>query len=107
MSVSTPPTCRRFAPHGRLRGRRPGLAEPPPAPGQPLYIDIDATVVIDHSDNKQDAAPTWKKSFGHHPLLALLDLPEIADGEALAGLLRKGSRLGLSTICALPRKPAV
>ncbi len=31
------------------------------------------------------------KSFGHHPLLAFLDRPEIAGGEALAGLLRKGN----------------
>ena len=62
----------------------------PPA-GRPLYIDIDATLVIDHSDNKVQAAPTWKKSFGHHPLLAFLDRPEIAGGEALAGLLRKGN----------------
>ena len=62
-----------------------------PATVQPLYIDIDATLVIDHSDNKQDAAPTWKKSFGHHPLLAFLDRPEIAGGEPLAGLLRAGN----------------
>ena len=56
-----------------------------------LHIDIDATLVIDHSDNKAGAAPTWKKSFGHHPLLAFLDRPEIAGGEALAGLLRTGN----------------
>jgi hypothetical protein len=56
-----------------------------------LHIDIDATLVIDHSDGKQDAAPTWKKTFGHHPLLAFLDRPEIASGEALAGLLRPGN----------------
>lgn len=62
----------------------------PPA-GAPLYIDIDATLVIDHSDNKQDAAPTWKKSFGHHLLLAFVDRPEIAGGEAVAGLLRAGN----------------
>lgn len=62
----------------------------PPA-GQSLYVDIDATLVIDHSDNKAQAAPTWKKSFGHHPLLAFLDRPEIAGGEPLAGLLRKGN----------------
>ncbi|MDA2947484.1 MAG: transposase, partial [Actinomycetota bacterium] len=62
-----------------------------PQTGQPLYIDVDATLVIDHSDNKAQAAPTWKKSFGHHPLLAFLDRPEIAGGEALAGLLRKGN----------------
>ena len=62
-----------------------------PTRGQPLYIDVDATLVIDHSDNKAQAAPTWKKSFGHHPLLAFLDRPEIAGGEALAGLLRAGN----------------
>ena len=62
-----------------------------PAVGQWLHIDIDATLVIDHSDGKQDAAPTWKKTFGHHPLLAFLDRPEIVGGEALAGLLRAGN----------------
>ncbi len=56
-----------------------------------LHIDIDATLVIDHSDNKTGAAPTWKKTFGLHPLLAFLDRPEIAGGEALAGLLRNGN----------------
>jgi Transposase DDE domain group 1 len=49
-------------------------------------IDIDATLVNAHSD-KQDAAPTWKKGFGLHPLLAYLD----ATGEALAGVLRAGN----------------
>ena len=56
-----------------------------------LHIDIDATLVIDHSDNKTGATPTWKKTYGHHPLLAFLDRPEIAGGEALAGLLRTGN----------------
>ncbi len=56
-----------------------------------MHIDIDATLVIDHSDAKAGATPTWKKSFGHHPLLAFLDRPEIAGGEALAGLLRTGN----------------
>ncbi len=62
-----------------------------PSAGAPLHIDIDATLVIDHSDNKAQAAPTWKKTFGHHPLLAFLDRPEIGGGEALAGLLRNGN----------------
>lgn len=62
-----------------------------PVSGGWLHIDIDATLVIDHSDNKIGATPTWKKSFGHHPLLAFLDRPEIAGGEALAGLLRSGN----------------
>ena len=34
---------------------------------------------------------TWKKTWGHHPLLVFLDRPEIAGGEALAGLLRPGN----------------
>jgi hypothetical protein len=67
-----------------------------PAMGEWLHIDIDATLVIDHSDNKELATPTWKKTFGHHPLLAFLDRPEIAGGEALAGLLRSG-RAGSNT----------
>lgn len=67
-----------------------------PATGEWLHIDIDATLVIDHSDNKELAAPTWKKTFGLHPLLAFVDRPEIAAGEALAGLLRTG-RAGSNT----------
>ena len=62
-----------------------------PTPGGWLHIDIDATLVIDHSDNKTGAAPTWKKTFGLHPLLAFLDRPEISGGEALGGLLRNGN----------------
>lgn len=49
-------------------------------------IDIDATTIGAHSD-KEQAAPTWKKGFGFHPLMAYLD----ATGEALAGLLRAGN----------------
>ena len=37
------------------------------------------------------AAATWKQTFGFHPLLVFLDRPDIAAGEALAGLLRKGN----------------
>jgi len=49
-------------------------------------IDIDATLVGSHSD-KEHAAPTYKRTFGFHPLLAYLD----ATGEALAGVLRPGN----------------
>jgi hypothetical protein len=51
-----------------------------------LVLDIDATIVICHSD-KESAAKTWKKSYGFHPLLCFLD----ATGEALAGMLRPGN----------------
>jgi hypothetical protein len=61
-----------------------------PEPGGELRIDFDATISIAHSE-KQDAAATWKKTFGFHPLLAFLDRPEAAGGEGLAGLLRPGN----------------
>jgi hypothetical protein len=56
-----------------------------------LVLDIDATIVICHSE-KENATPTWKKSFGYHPLLCFLD----NSGEALAGILRPG-RAGSNT----------
>ena len=49
-------------------------------------IDIDATLVGAHSE-KEHAAPTYKRTFGLHPLMAYLD----ATGEALAGVLRPGN----------------
>ena len=55
-----------------------------------LALDFDATVVIAHSE-KEDAAPTWKHTFGFHPLYCFLDRPEVSSGEALAGLLRPGN----------------
>jgi hypothetical protein len=55
-----------------------------------LRIDFDATITIAHSE-KENAAATWKKTFGFHPLLAFLDRPDIAGGEGLAGLLRRGN----------------
>jgi hypothetical protein len=61
-----------------------------PEPGRELRIDFDATISIAHSE-KQNAAATWKKTFGFHPLLAFLDRPEVAGGEGLAGLLRAGN----------------
>ena len=42
---------------------------------------FDGTLVTAHSD-KQGAAPTYKRGFGHHPLLAFLDATvALADGE--------------------------
>jgi Transposase DDE domain group 1 len=56
-----------------------------------LHIDVDATITISHSEGKENAAKTWKRTFGFHPLLAFLDRPEVSGGEALAGLLRPGN----------------
>ena len=55
-----------------------------------LVIDIDATITIAHSE-KENAASTWKKTYGFHPLLAYLDRPDISGGEGLAGILRAGN----------------
>ena len=82
------PGIRAARAHARAAAWAAGAAPPP---GQWLHIDIDATITIDHSDNKEGAAATWKKTWGHHSLLAFLDRPEIADGEALTGLLRPGN----------------
>jgi hypothetical protein len=51
-----------------------------------LVLDLDATIVICHSE-KEQAAPTFKGTFGYHPMLVYLD----NTGEALAGLLRPGN----------------
>jgi hypothetical protein len=55
-----------------------------------LRLDFDATLTVAHSE-KENAAATWKRTFGFHPLLCFLDRPDVAGGEALAGLLRPGN----------------
>lgn len=51
-----------------------------------LVIDLDAAIVVCHSE-KENAAPTFKGSFGFHPLMAFCD----NTGEFLSGMLRKGN----------------
>jgi len=58
--------------------------------GHPLVIDIDATLVTAHSD-KEGAAPTFKRGFGHHPLWAFVDHGPAGSGEPLSVLLRPGN----------------
>jgi hypothetical protein len=55
-----------------------------------LVIDVDATLVTSHSDDKEGAAGTYKHTFGFHPLLAYLDRGS-TPGEPLAELLRPGN----------------
>ena len=57
---------------------------------QPLVIDLDATLVTSHSE-KEQAAPTFKRGFGFHPLCAFLDHGPTGTGEPLAILLRPGN----------------
>ncbi len=56
----------------------------------PVVVDLDATIVEAHSE-KEAAAPTFKKSFGFHPLVAFVDHGPGGTGEPLTMLLRKGN----------------
>jgi len=56
----------------------------------PLVVDLDATLVTAHSD-KEQAAPTFKRGFGFHPLCAFVDHGADGTGEALAIRLRPGN----------------
>jgi hypothetical protein len=58
--------------------------------GRPLVIDVDATLVTAHSE-KEGAAATFKKGFGHHPLWAFVDHGPDGTGEPVAALLRPGN----------------
>jgi hypothetical protein len=58
--------------------------------GAPLVIDTDATLVTAHSD-KEGAAPTFKRGYGHHPLWAFVDHGPSGTGEPLSVLLRPGN----------------
>jgi hypothetical protein len=62
----------------------------PGGDGSLIPVDIDATIVIAHSE-KESAAPTWKKTYGFHPLAAFADHGAGASGEALAVKLRAGN----------------
>jgi len=57
---------------------------------RPLVVDIDATLVTAHSE-KELAAPTFKRGFGHHPLTAFVDHGQNGTGEPVAMLLRRGN----------------
>jgi Transposase DDE domain group 1 len=51
-----------------------------------LVLDLDASIVITHSE-KEQAAPTFKGTFGFHPMLAFCD----NTGEFLSAKLRRGN----------------
>ena len=75
-----------WAQRGELTGQPfpPARAAGRDVPG--LVIDLDATLVVCHSE-KEHAAPTFKKTFGYHPMLAFCD----NTGEFLAAQLRRGN----------------
>ena len=56
----------------------------------PLVIDVDATLVTANSE-KENAAPTFKRGYGFHPVCAFVDHGPDGAGEPLAMLLRPGN----------------
>ena len=66
---------------------------PVSATGQ-IVLDLDATLIGAHSE-KEQAAPTFKRGFGFHPMLAFVDHAgddgSPGTGEPLAAMLRPGN----------------
>ena len=62
----------------------------PGSDGGLVTVDLDATIVIACSD-KEQASPTWKKTYGFHPMTAFADHGAGGNGEPLAIVLRAGS----------------
>ena len=54
--------------------------------GSTVVLDVDATIVVTHSE-KEHAAPTYKRTFGYHPIGVWCDNTE----EFLAASLRPGN----------------
>jgi hypothetical protein len=65
-------------------------AAAPGAEGGLVTVDIDATIVTSCSE-KEQAGPTWKKTWGFHPLTAFADHGPGGSGEPLAIVLRPGN----------------
>ncbi|TDD83503.1 hypothetical protein E1293_14585 [Actinomadura darangshiensis] len=70
----------------------------PSTGGDLIPVDLDATIVLAHSE-KEHAAPTWKRTFGFHPMTAFIDHGAGRTGEAAALVLRPGNNL--------PRTPSL
>ncbi|MEU4770310.1 IS1380 family transposase [Actinosynnema sp. NPDC023794] len=59
-------------------------------PDKPLIVDLDATLLTAHSE-KENAAPTFKRGYGFHPLCSFVDHGAQGTGEPLSLLLRPGN----------------
>jgi hypothetical protein len=81
--------------------------------GGEVILDVDATLVEIHSENKQGAAAHYDGGYGFHPLFCFAD----ATGDALSGMLRAGNAAANNTsdllavvddaVCQLPANVAV
>jgi len=63
------------------------------ATGGPITLDVDASLVEVHTDDKGGTGPTYKGGWGFHPLFVFCD----NTGECLSGMLRPGNA-GATTV---------
>jgi hypothetical protein len=61
--------------------------------GDEVILDVDATLVEIHSENKDGAAACYDGGFGFHPLFCFAD----GTGDALSGMLRAGNAAANNT----------
>jgi hypothetical protein len=55
-----------------------------------VTVDLDGVPVIAYSD-REDAAPLWKRTHGHHPLTGFVDHGPGGTGEPVAAPLGPGN----------------
>lgn len=72
---------------GAVAGVRSGVWDRLVNGGGEVVLDIDSSLCEVHSENKQGAAPTYKRGFGFHPMYCTAD----CTGETLAVRLRPGN----------------
>jgi len=58
-----------------------------------VILDVDATLVEIHSENKEGTAGNYDGGYGFHPLFCFAD----ATGDALSGMLREGNAAANNT----------
>ncbi len=63
--------------------------EAAPDAGGRVTGGLDGVLLLAHSE-KQDSAATWKKTFGHHPLMGFVDHGRGGSGEPVVDLLQPG-----------------
>ena len=65
-------------------------ADAAPDAGGQVTVDLDGLLVVAHSD-KEGAAATFKRGWGHHPLWSFADHGPDGTGEPLSVMLRPGN----------------
>jgi hypothetical protein len=92
----------------RAAARAAAWAHRCPVPTDGLVpVDLDGSVLIAHSE-KQSAAPTFKRTFGFHPLLAFVDHTRSGTGgggEPLAGRSARAVRTRTPPPTTSPSSP--